>query len=112
MEHQGQNKKSIPQTGVNSDTNKRSMAAAAAVTAQRIDTDHKIDDQGTDQSEASAILKHLRDSGFDSSDEKLAVALGRPTDEIVEWIQGRGKIDADVLLKAKALAIERGIEIE
>ncbi len=70
-----------------------------------------LDDRGTDQSEASEILQRLRDEAFDSSDEKLALALGRPKDEISEWIKGSGTIDGDVLLKARALAKERGVEI-
>jgi hypothetical protein len=76
------------------------------------DTDLLIDDRGTDQSEASQILKNIRDAAFDSSNEKLALALGRPTEEIEEWTRGAGTIDGDVVLKARALAIERGVEIE
>jgi hypothetical protein len=72
----------------------------------------EIDDRGTDQFEASQILKKLRDGAFDSSDEKLALALGRPTEEVEEWTRGAGTIDGDVLLKARALAIGRGLQIE
>lgn len=71
-----------------------------------------IDDQGTDQSEASQILKTIRDKGFDASDEKLALALGRPPEEIEEWTSGNGLIDGDVIMKARALAIQRGLEVE
>lgn len=71
-----------------------------------------IDDQGTDQFEASQILKNIRDSAFDASDEKLALALGRPTDEIEEWTSGSGLIDGDVIMKARALALQRGLELE
>jgi len=73
--------------------------------------EHPIDDQGTHQAEASQILKHIRDNAFEASDEKLALALGRPTDEIEEWTSGRGLIDGDVILKARALAMQRGFEI-
>ena len=52
--------------------------------------EHVIDDQGTDQSEASEILRHIRDHAFEANDEKLALALGRPTEEIEEWTSGRG----------------------
>ena len=72
----------------------------------------EIDDRGTDQAEASRILKDVRDTAFESSDEKLALALGRPTEEIEEWTKGGGTIDGDVLLKARALATARGVEIE
>lgn len=73
--------------------------------------EHIIDDQGTDQVEASQILKHIRDNAFEASDEKLALALGRPTEEIEEWTSGSGLIDGDVILKARTLAIQRGFEI-
>lgn len=72
----------------------------------------KIDDRGTDQSEALQILTSIRDAAFDSSNEELALALGRPTEEIEEWFGGVGTIDGDVLQKARGLAIERGFHIE
>ena len=72
---------------------------------------HAIDDQGTDQAAASQILKHIRDHAFEASDEKLALALGRPTQEIEEWTRGTGLIDGDVILKARTLAIQRGFEV-
>jgi hypothetical protein len=72
----------------------------------------KIDDRGTDQSEASQILKKIRDTAFDSSDEKLALVLGRPTEEIEEWTSGAETIDGDVVMKARALALQRGLEVE
>lgn len=73
--------------------------------------EHVIDDQGTDQAEASKILRHIRDNAFEANDEKLALALGRPTEEIEEWTSGRGLIDGDVILKARTLAMQRGFEI-
>lgn len=75
------------------------------------DSEPKIDDRGTDQSEALQILTSIRDDTFDSSNEKLALALGRPTEEIEEWIEGAGNIDGDVVQKARALAIECGFQI-
>lgn len=84
---------------------------AAAAPMAMAETEPVIDDLGTDQAEASQILKHIRDTGFDSSDEKLALALGRPTEEIQQWTSGDGTIDGDVVMKARTLAIERGIEI-
>lgn len=73
--------------------------------------EHVIDDRGTDQSEASQILRHIRDNVFEANDEKLALALGRPAEEIEEWTSGRGLIDGDVIVKARRLAILRGFEI-
>jgi hypothetical protein len=73
--------------------------------------EHSIDDQGTDKTEASLILRRIRDDAFEANDEKLALALGRPTKEIKEWTSGNGLIDGDVILKARTLAMQRGVEI-
>jgi hypothetical protein len=54
----------------------------------------------------------VRDDAFEGSDEKLALALGRPIEEITGWLNGSEIIDGDVLIKARALAIQRGVEIE
>lgn len=72
----------------------------------------EIDDQGTNQAEASHILTEIRDSAFEASNEKLALALGRPTEEIEQWTNGDGTIDGDVVMKARTLALQRGLEIE
>ena len=76
-----------------------------------LEDEPQIDDQGTHQSEAAQILKKIRDTAFDESDEKLALALGRPAEEIEAWTSGSGIIDGDVVMKARGLAIQRGIEI-
>jgi hypothetical protein len=72
----------------------------------------EVDDQGTSQTEAVEMLRTLRDEAFESSNEKLAVALGRPTEEVVGWTDGSIPIDDDVVMKARGIAISRGIEIE
>lgn len=72
----------------------------------------EIDDQGTSQEEAAQSLRRLRDNAFDGSDEKLALALGRPAEEIESWVSGAGTIDGDVVLKAKTMATERGVSVE
>jgi len=75
--------------------------------------DQAVDDRGTNQSEGRALLKRLRDGGFDASDEKLAVALGRPLEEVEGWTgEGDEPVDDDVVMKARGIAKERGIEIE
>jgi hypothetical protein len=71
-----------------------------------------IDDLGTNQHEAAEILKTVRDAAFDSDDEKLALALGRPVEEIEAWTSGDGTIDGDVVMKARNLAEKRGVEIQ
>ena len=67
----------------------------------------EIDDRGTSQSEAARVVKRIRDEVFDASDEKLALALGRSSEEIAEWLNGEGTIDGDALMKVRALARER-----
>lgn len=71
-----------------------------------------VDERGTNQTEGRALLKRLRDRGFDSSDEKLAVALGRPIEEVEGWTGGDEAVDDDVVMKARGIAKERAIEIE
>jgi hypothetical protein len=77
-----------------------------------INSEQAVDDRGTNQAEGRALLKRLRDRGFDSSDEKLAVALGRPIEEVEAWTGGAEPIDDDVVMKARGIAKERNIEIE
>lgn len=72
----------------------------------------EIDDRGTNQSEAANILRTIRDSGFESDNQKLALALGRPSEEIQDWLNGSDIIDGDVVMKARELASERGIQLE
>jgi hypothetical protein len=72
----------------------------------------EVDDRGTTQSEGRAILKKLRDAGFEGSDEKLAVALGRPLEEVQGWTGGAETVDDDVIMKARGIAGDRSFEIE
>jgi hypothetical protein len=74
--------------------------------------DHIVDDRGTGQEKAARILRHLRDRAFESSDEKLALALGRPAEEIASWNAGLQLIDDDVIMKARGIAMNRGIRVE
>ena len=94
-----------------SSDNRSSMSPIENGTARvtRAETD-ALDDQGTSQEEAAEILQILRDEAFESSDEKLALALGRTPEEVKDWFNGNEPIDGDVLLKARALAMERGVE--
>ena len=74
-------------------------------------TTNPLDDQGTNQNEGRAVLKRLRDQAFDGSDEQLALALGRPVAEVEGWTGGAEPLDDDVLMKARGIAQERGIDI-
>jgi hypothetical protein len=75
-------------------------------------TTNPLDDQGTNQTEGRAIIKRLRDKGFDGSNEQLALALGRPVEEVEGWTGAAEPVDDDVLMKARGIAQERGIEVE
>jgi hypothetical protein len=74
--------------------------------------DHIVDDRGTGQDKAAKILRKLRDGAFEASDEKLAVALGRPTEEIAAWNAGLQVIDDDAVMKARGIAMHRGVHVE
>jgi hypothetical protein len=80
--------------------------------AQQAKSRELVDDRGTNQTEGRALLRKLRDAGFDSSDEKLALALGRPVEEVEAWTSGMELVDDDVIMKARGIALQRGIEIE
>jgi hypothetical protein len=88
--------------------NEQNMGQKEAASAEA------VDDRGTGQAEGRALLKNLRDRGFDASDEKLALALGRPQEEVAAWVgENEGEpVDDDVVMKARGIAKERGIEIE
>jgi hypothetical protein len=75
------------------------------------ETNNPLDSQGMTEDQGREILRRLRDQGFDADDEKLAVALGRPVEEVQAWTGGDAPIDDDLIMKAKGIAQERGIEI-
>ena len=71
-----------------------------------------LDDRGLDVQGGLALLRRLRDGGFESDDEKFAVALGRPVEEVAAWMEGTEPPDDDIIMKARGIAKERGVEIE
>jgi hypothetical protein len=74
--------------------------------------DNIVDDRGTGQEKAAKILRNLRDRAFEASDEKLALALGRPVEEVAGWNAGMELIDDDVIMKARGIAMHRGVHVE
>jgi hypothetical protein len=74
--------------------------------------DNPLDDRGTDAAGGLELLRRLRDNGFESDDEKFAVVLGRPVAEVAAWMSGAEPPDDDIIMKARGIAQERGIEIE
>ena len=74
--------------------------------------DQKVDDKGTDQEEAQHMIEALRDQGFNGDNEKVAKALGRTIEQVDGMINGTETIDDDVVMKARGIALNRGIQIE
>ena len=74
--------------------------------------DQQVDDKGTDQQEAQGMLQTLREQRFDADNEKLALALGRTAEQVEAMISGAETIDDDVVMKAKGIAMHRGVEME
>jgi hypothetical protein len=73
--------------------------------------DQQVDDKGTDQEEARRMLTALRDRGFEADNEKLATALGRSIEQVQGWLDGTETIDDDVVMKARGIALNRGIGV-
>ena len=67
--------------------------------------------QASQQMDGPNIIRELRDKGFESSDERLAVALGRPPQEITAMVEGSEEPDEDTVMKARGIAEQRGIEL-
>ena len=75
-------------------------------------TGQALDAQGMTAQQGRELLSRLRDRGFDGDDAKLAQALGRPVEEVQAWLDGSTPVDDDLIIKARGLAQERGINIE
>ncbi|HKV34749.1 MAG TPA: hypothetical protein VJP89_10520 [Pyrinomonadaceae bacterium] len=73
--------------------------------------DQQVDDKGTDQEEAKRMLAALRDRGFEGDNEMFATALGRSIEQVQGWLDGSETIDDDVVMKAKGIALNRGISL-
>ena len=74
--------------------------------------DQQVDDKGTDQEQAQGMLTTLRDQGFDGDNQNLAIALGRSEEQVQNMISGAETIDDDIVMKARGISLNRGIEIE
>ncbi len=80
--------------------------------ADLIMLDQEVDDKGTDQAQAKEIIRNLRDRAFDADDEKLAVALGRSAEQVQAVMNGSEPADDDLVMKARGIALNRGVEVE
>jgi hypothetical protein len=76
------------------------------------ETNNPLDAQGTTEDQGREILRRLRDAGFEADDAKLAIALGRPVEEVQAWTGGDAPIDDGLIMKARGIAKERGIDLE
>ena len=74
--------------------------------------DQEVDDKGTDQEQAQHMIEALRDQGFNSDNEQVAKALGRTIEQVQGMIDGTETVDDDVIMKARGIALHRGIQIE
>jgi len=62
--------------------------------------------------EGRRLINMLRVQVFENDAGKLALALGRPVEEIQAWANGSQPVDEDGLIKARALGEERGLADE
>jgi len=60
----------------------------------------------SDSSDAREVLGRLKREVFESSNRHLALALGRPVEEVDLWFEG-GEIDEDAQEKINGIAQER-----
>ena len=60
--------------------------------------------------QANTMLE-LREKAFDANTELLAVALGRPADEIERIVQGTETMDEDLEMKIRELAGHHGVQL-
>ncbi|HZN08967.1 MAG TPA: hypothetical protein VFB65_19395 [Pyrinomonadaceae bacterium] len=74
--------------------------------------DQEVDDKGTDQAQAREIIRNLRDRAFDADDDQLAVALGRTVEQVQAILNGTEPVDDDLVMKARGIALHRGVEVE
>jgi len=62
--------------------------------------------EGNDTAESLNLLRRLKTEVFESSDVHLALAMGRPVEEVEGWFGGE-EIDEDAQEKIHGLAQER-----
>lgn len=60
-----------------------------------------------EEMDAAQLLTKLRNEVFEGSDSQLALALGRPLEEIEKWQRETEEIDEDGEMKIRGLAQER-----
>ncbi len=76
------------------------------------ESENIVDDRGTTQNEAREMLENFCRDGFENDLDEAALALGRPREELEDFLSGDEEIDDDLAMKIRGIAQERGIEIE
>ena len=75
-------------------------------------TENIVDDNGTTQAAARKMLTEFCRNGFADNLEQAALALGRPPEELTDFISGEQVIDDDLVMKMRGIAQQRAIELE
>ncbi len=70
--------------------------------------ENETTNSGNDEnSENLNLLNKLKTQAFEGSDAHLALAMGRPIEEIEAWFSGAEEIDEDAEMKIHGLVQER-----
>jgi hypothetical protein len=71
-----------------------------------------IDDNATTPEQAQQMLKSLAADGFEGDIDATALALGETTEDINRFLNEKGEIGEDLVMKMRGIAMNREIEIE
>lgn len=66
-----------------------------------------VEEKRSDNTESLELLQRLKNEVFDGSIGELALAMGRPMEEIQAWFSGEEEIDEDAEMKVHGIAKER-----
>lgn len=69
--------------------------------------DQSTETKKSESSDNLDMLKRLKSEAFGGLDDELALALGRPVEEIKAWFSGEEEIDEDAEMKIHGLVQER-----
>ncbi|MGI8811558.1 MAG: hypothetical protein ACR2IH_03405 [Pyrinomonadaceae bacterium] len=58
-----------------------------------------------------AILDAILTQGFDGDIHRLGIVLGRPNEELNQFLTGEQVVDEDLIMKMRGIADQRGIDI-
>lgn len=71
------------------------------------DVDETTNGNEINQEEERELLERLCEEVFSGNRKELAIALGRPDDEIDDLLSGEMSVDEDLMIKAHGLLQER-----